>query len=1029
MADGGGMTLLEIYMLVGFLLAAYAVVANDSIQTLGTFLASNSHRPWWLLWLFASGVLLAVLCYGWMVNDGDVAYGRLEKFPVPVGGVSWIHAIPPLALLILTRFGVPVSTTFLVLTVFAVTGGQPGNLDAMLLKSGSGYVVAFVSALVLFGLVFGRVSRYFHRTKGAAIPTYWVFLQWASTGFLWSQWLIQDLANIFVYLPRELSPTWLAFSVVALIAMQGYIFYQFGGEIQKIVTTKTDTTDIRAATIIDLIYGIVLLIFKEWNEWPMSTTWVFLGILAGREFALSLYLADTTAKGTVRKVIADAAKALLGLVVSVVLAFGLPWLYDSVEKRVNAMTDPTTDPTDPYLWLEEVDSRRALEWVQERNRATEQTLVERPMTQQLRTRLLAALDSEDRIPYIGKLGDSYYNFWRDEAHPRGIWRRTSLAEYAKQEPRWETVLDLDELARQESENWVLSGFECRQPDYRRCLVQLSRGGADAVVTREFDMEKKTFVAAEDNGFILPEAKSSVSWAAPDSLFVATDFGPGSMTDSGYPRIVKLWRRGQPLAAATTIFEGESTDVSVSAHGDLAEGFELHTVRRGTDFYNNELFVRPANAMDAEFVHLDKPADALAITHRGRLFLELKADWPVAGRTYIAGSLLAIDLDAFLTGDRNLAVLFEPAEGTSLASYAPTRNHVLVNVLDNVTNRLAVATPTENGSWRQRPLLTRDGFRTVAAVPVDADEDDRYFLHSTDYLTPPTLSLGTVGEPLQALKQTPAYFDASGLEIDQHWAKSADGTRIPYFQVSRTERDGVQPTLLYGYGGFEVPLLPNYSVGAGLAWLDRGGVYVVANIRGGGEFGPAWHRAALRENRQRAYDDFVAIAEDLVQRGVTTSAQLGILGGSNGGLLMGNMLTMRPDLFGAVVAQVPLMDMRRYHELLAGASWMAEFGDPDDPDDWRYLQRYSPYHNLRENTDYPPLLVTTSTRDDRVHPGHARKMVAKMQEMDLDVTYYENIEGGHGGAADNAQTAFMWALVYEFLWSKLTADGKAEVGEA
>ena len=324
---GNAITLLEIYMVVGFLLAAYAVVANDSIQTLGTFLASNAHRPWWLLWLFASGVLLAVLCYGWLVNNGDVAYGRLEKFPVPPGGVSWLHAIPPLALLILTRLGVPVSTTFLVLTVFAVTGGEPGNLQAMLTKSALGYVVAFVVAIVLFRLVFRRASEFFHRTRGAAIPRYWVFFQWASTAFLWSQWLVQDLANIFVYLPRQLGAGWLAFGIAVLVAMQGYIFYRFGGKIQKIVTTKTDTTDIRAATIIDLIYGLVLLVFKEASNMPMSTTWVFLGILAGREFALSMYLADTHRAETVRKVFADALKALSGLVVSVVLAFGLPWLH------------------------------------------------------------------------------------------------------------------------------------------------------------------------------------------------------------------------------------------------------------------------------------------------------------------------------------------------------------------------------------------------------------------------------------------------------------------------------------------------------------------------------------------------------------------------------------------------------------------------------------------------------------------------------------------------------------------------------
>ena len=314
-------------MIVGFLLAAYAVVANDSIQTLGTFLASNAQRPWWVLWLFASSILMAVLCYSWVVNNGDVAYGRLEKFPVPPGGVSWIHAIPPLALLILTRLGVPVSTTFLVLTVFAVTAGNEENLVKMLTKSALGYLVAFVAAIALFRLVFKRASEYFHRTRGEVVPTYWVVLQWASTGFLWSQWLVQDLANIFVYLPRELSASWLAFGIIVLLAMQGYIFYQFGGKIQKIVTSKTDTTDIRAATIIDLIYAIVLLVFKEISNVPMSTTWVFLGVLAGREFALSLYLADTTVKHTTRKVISDAAKALLGLVVSVVLAFGLPWLH------------------------------------------------------------------------------------------------------------------------------------------------------------------------------------------------------------------------------------------------------------------------------------------------------------------------------------------------------------------------------------------------------------------------------------------------------------------------------------------------------------------------------------------------------------------------------------------------------------------------------------------------------------------------------------------------------------------------------
>ena len=669
---------------------------------------------------------------------------------------------------------------------------------------------------------------------------------------------------------------------------------------------------------------------------------------------------------------------------------------------------------DPYLWLEEVDGQRAIRWVRARNRDTVRKWGERASFKRLRERLLEVFDSEDRIPGVGKMGDHYYNFWRDTDNPRGLWRRTTLDEYRKPEPEWETILDLDALARRENENWVLGGFACRQPDYGRCLVSLSRGGADARVRREFDIDARSFV---DDGFTLPESKGSVAWAGADSIFVATDFGPGTMTESGYPRIVKLWHRGQDLADAEVVFEGRPTDVSVSASADLAIGFETELVWRATDFYNSDMYVR----RNGRLIPIDKPSDADASTHRGRVFISLKSDWTVGGKTYMAGSVLSANLDAFLAGDRDLDALFVPTPQTSLAGFAPTRNHVLVNVLDNVRNRVYVATPTDDG-WSERPLFASDGFRTVGISPVDPDHDDAYFANTTDYLTPPTLMLGTVaaassGDEPEVLKQQPGYFDTDGLTISQHWAHSADGTRIPYFQVGPEDAaDG--PTLLYGYGGFEIPLVPGYSAGVGLAWLERGGTYVVANIRGGGEFGPRWHRAALRENRQRAYDDFIAVAEHLIERGVTETSRLGILGGSNGGLLMGNMLTMRPDLFGAIVAQVPLLDMRRYHELLAGASWVAEYGDPDNPDDWAFLRQYSPYQNVRQDVAYPPLLITTSTRDDRVHPGHARKMVAKMRALGHDVTYYENIEGGHGGAADNAQSAFMWALVYEFLWRRL-----------
>ena len=707
------------------------------------------------------------------------------------------------------------------------------------------------------------------------------------------------------------------------------------------------------------------------------------------------------------------------------LALGQVW---AGEAETNVAAEETAVEEDPYLYLEDIDGRRAMRWVAARNRATQRTLASARGFKRLRARLLEVFDAEDRIPYIDKLGPHYYNFWRDKSHPRGLWRRTSLAEYRRDQPAWETVLDLDALARREKESWVLSAFYCREPNYQRCLVLLSRGGADAFVTREFDLVEKAFVPEKAGGFYLPEAKGSVGWAGRDSIFVATDFGPGTMTESGYPRIVKLWRRGQPLEEAETVFAGEATDVSIGAYADLGGDEPVQVVWQATDFYNSNMYLRQAAPAEPEggerswtLAQLPKPPDAEASIHRGRVFIVLKSDWQLGDVRYVAGSLLAADVERFLAGDAAFNVLFAPAAGTSLAGYSPTRRHVLVNVLANVRNRVYV-TGLEAGSEQWQPLFAADGFRTVSVEPVAAHEDDRYFARSNDYLTPPTLSLGAVGEEAtEALKQAPGYFDADGLAIAQHWATSKDGTRIPYFQVGPADADGAAPTLLYGYGGFEIPLVPSYSPGVGIGWLARGGVYVVANIRGGGEFGPEWHQAALKENRNRAYEDFIAVAEHLIERGVTTTPQLGILGGSNGGLLMGNMLAMRPALFGAIVAQVPLFDMRRYHTLLAGASWVAEYGDPDDPAEWAFLRRYSPYHNVREDTAYPPLLVTTSTRDDRVHPAHARKMVAKMRDMGHDVAYYENVEGGHGGAANNAQSAYMWALVYEFLWREL-GDG-------
>ena len=669
---------------------------------------------------------------------------------------------------------------------------------------------------------------------------------------------------------------------------------------------------------------------------------------------------------------------------------------------------------DPNLWLEDVTGERALAWVGQRNAESTGALTGLDGFHELEARLLAILDSNERIPYVNKMGPWYYNFWRDAQHVRGLWRRTTLEEYRKAEPQWETIVDLDALAAAEKENWVWHGADCLKPEYARCLISLSRGGADADVTREFDVPTKAFVK---DGYYLPEAKGSASWRGIDSVYVATDFGPGSLTESGYPRVVKEWKRGAPLAEAVTVYEGRPDDVSVAAYRDLTKGFERDFVHRSVTTWTDEMFLR----RDGKLIRIDKPDDASASVHRDLLLLELRSDWEVGGKTYPAGSLLAADFDSYLAGKREFEVLFTPQERVSLAGYSPTRNYVLLNELDNVHNRVYVLERNKKNGWTRKALPGLPDFGTLRAGAVDEDESDDYFLRASDYVAPDRLLLGSVGGGApETLKQLPALFRAEGLVVTQHETRSKDGARIPYFQVARKglALDGSNPTLLYGYGGFEVPMLPTYSATVGAGWLEPGGVYVVANIRGGGEFGPQWHRAALKENRHKAYEDFIAVGEDLVRRKVTTTERLGIMGGSNGGLLMGNMLTMRPDLFGAIVCQVPLLDMRRYHTLLAGASWMGEYGDPDDPEQWKFIQTFSPYQNVKRDVKYPPVLFTTSTRDDRVHPGHARKMTARMLEQGHDVLYYENVEGGHGGAANNQQRAFMSALAYAFLWKEL-----------
>jgi len=669
---------------------------------------------------------------------------------------------------------------------------------------------------------------------------------------------------------------------------------------------------------------------------------------------------------------------------------------------------------DPYLWLENIDADDALDWVRERNDTTVEGL-HGPFFEQLRTEALAVLDTDTRIPYVRRRGAYLYNFWRDAANPRGLWRRTTLASYRTDAPEWDVLIDVDELARVDGQNWVWAGADVIEPDHRLAMVSLSRGGSDAAVVREFDMTARDFVT---DGFSLTEAKSRVAWEDHDTLLVGTDFGADSLTTSGYPRIVKRWRRGQALEQAETLFSGAPTDVIVSASVDRTPGYHRTLVHRAIDFFNDETY----QLRDGELVRIDAPTDATVSVHRDWLLIELRTDWHTASGGYPAGSLLAADYEKFLDGTAELSVVFQPDEHTCLHQYAWTKDRLVMVTLADVASRVDIVTP---GSWERKAV---DGLGASTTVIVAADDTgEEVFLDSSGFLSPSRLLHGTATGELAEIKSAPSFFDSAGLAVAQHFATSDDGTQIPYFVVGPVDPHPAGPTLLGGYGGFEVARTPAYDGVLGRLWLSRGGTYVLANIRGGGEYGPGWHTQAMREGRHKVAEDFAAVARDLVARGITTVDQLGAQGGSNGGLLMGIMLTAYPELFGALVCAVPLLDMKRYHLLLAGASWVAEYGDPDDPEDWAFISKYSPYQNISAERRYPPVLVTTSTRDDRVHPGHARKMTVALEEAGHRVLYYENIEGGHAGAADNAQTAFKAALSFSFLNQTLGAASNSPVG--
>ncbi len=672
---------------------------------------------------------------------------------------------------------------------------------------------------------------------------------------------------------------------------------------------------------------------------------------------------------------------------------------------------------DRYLWLEDVAGDEPLDWVRAHNAPTLDELCDERFDR-MRGQALEVLDTDARIPYVRRRGEFLYNFWRDADNPRGLWRRTTLESYRSDTPDWDVLIDLDELARADGENWVWAGANVIEPEYSRALISLSRGGSDAAVLGEFDLTTREFVL---DGFTLPEAKSQVSWVDLDTVLVGTDFGADSLTESGYPRLVKRWRRNQPLAEAETVFAGARSDVTAAASADRTPGFERTFLVRALDFYNDQVY----ELRGAELVHLDVPTDASVSAHREWLLIELRTDWHTGVTGYRGGSLLAATYDEFLSGTAQLCVVFEPDEHSSLNQYAWTRDRLVMVTLVDVASRVDIVTP---GSWERHPVTDVSPNTNTVIAGAD-DTGDEIFLDSSGFDTPSRLLHGSVGEPLHPIKSAPSFFDAEYIDVTQHFVGSADGTAIPYFTVRPSALRGPGPTLLTGYGGFETSITPAYSGVLGRLWLAHGGTLVVANIRGGGEYGPHWHSQAVRSGRHKVAEDFAAVATDLTDRGITTPAQLGARGGSNGGLLMGVMLTRFPELFGALVCQVPLLDMRRFHLLLAGASWVAEYGNPDDPEDWKFIAEYSPYHNISAERPYPPVLMTTSTRDDRVHPGHARKMTAALEAAGHRVWYYENIEGGHAGAADNAQTAFREALCFSFLRRMLIREPPARLSSA
>ena len=677
---------------------------------------------------------------------------------------------------------------------------------------------------------------------------------------------------------------------------------------------------------------------------------------------------------------------------------------------------------DPYPWLEEVEGDDALAWVRAQNARTLAELQADPRYSDFEAAALDALNSKERIAY-GVVRSGYvYNFWQDDTNVRGLWRRASIASYRTDEPDWETVVDFDQLAESEGKNWVYKGANCFEPKGTgtyKCMVLLSDGGKDAVIQREFDLATRTFVK---DGFVTPEAKQGLAWAGPDTVLISTDWGEGTVTESGYPFVVKRWARGTSLESAEEVFRGKVTDVGVWPMTlELDDGTVLQGAVEAETFFTSSYWWFPEGETTAVRWPIPMKSSPEGI-YRGQFLVSLQEDWAPEGQSdaFRSGDLVAFDVAAFMETRALPAVslVYRPSEAQALEGVAIARDAMLLSVSDTAVGKVMRAEPGSDG-WRTWSVaLPGEGQASIAfANP----HEKTVFLNYEDFLTPDSLlEYDAASDAAALLKSVPAKFDAAGLKVEQHFATSKDGTKVPYFLVARKDipMDGTTPTLLYAYGGFQVSMNPAYSPVTGRLWLEQGGAYVLANIRGGGEFGPAWHQAGLKQNRQRIYDDFIAVGEDLIASGVTSADHLGIMGGSNGGLLMGVMLNQRPDLWNAVVVQVPLLDMLRYHLLLAGASWVDEYGSPEVPEERAFLETISPYQNFDASKPYPEPFFVTSTKDDRVHPGHARKMAKKFEAAGLPFLYYENIDGGHAAAANQTERAKRTALEFTYLSQKL-----------